>query len=272
MIRYFSQFQKPSGLLNIASDGETYGHHYRFGDMAVAYALYLIESKALARNTIYGEGLSNTLPRRQVEILENTLMFAVLHIRNHNFIGGAAEVSEDRTYFAMRGELLEVFSKSDIPRMILSLENHYGKSFYSLWNLFRDGQRKVLYAILNTTLIDLESAFRYIYNQFYPLLHAMKEMQIPPPKVLEDPVYIINLDLKKVLSDDNLDTQRLKVLVEEMAGGKFVPDTETLNFTASIAITKIMQRLSENPDDLVLMEKIATIFRLLSPLLLNYNS
>ena len=56
-----------------------------------------------------------------------------------------------------------------------------------------------------------------------------------------------------------------------MAGGKFVPDTETLNFTASIAITKIMQRLLENPDDFVLMEKIATIFRLLSPLSLNYN-
>ncbi len=203
---------------------------------------------------------------------ENTLMFAVLHIGNHNFMGGAAEFSEEQAYFAMRGELLEAFSKSDIPRMILSLENHYGKSFYSLWDLFRDGQRKVLYAILNTTLIDLESAFRHIYNQFYPLLHAMKEMQIPPPKVLEDPVwYIINLDLKKVLSDDNLDTQRLEVLVEEMAGGKFVPDTETLNFTASIAITKIMQRLLENPDDFVLMEKIATIFRLLSPLSLNYN-
>jgi hypothetical protein len=203
---------------------------------------------------------------------ENTLMFAVLHLGNHNFMGGATEFSDDKTYSAMRNELLEGFSKSDIPRMILRLEGYYGNRFYSLWDLFRDGQRKVLYSILNSTLADMESAFRHIYNQFLPLLHAMKEMQIPPPKVLEDPVwYIINLDLKKVLMDPDPDTQRLAVLVDEMTKGKFEPDTATLNFTATIAITNLMQRLSENTDDLLLMEKIATVFKLLSPLSLKYN-
>jgi hypothetical protein len=56
-----------------------------------------------------------------------------------------------------------------------------------------------------------------------------------------------------------------------MTKGKFEPDTETLNFTASIAITNLMQRLFENPDDLILMEKIATVFKILSPLSLKYN-
>ncbi|MDP3563263.1 MAG: DUF3536 domain-containing protein [Methanoregula sp.] len=203
---------------------------------------------------------------------ENTLVFAVLHLGNHNFMGGATDFSDDKAYFAMRVELLESFSKSDIPRMILSLEDHFGSRFYSLWDLFRDGQRRVLYSILNSTLADMESSFRHIYNQFFPLLHAMKEMQIPPPKVLEDPVwYIINLDLKKVLSNGDLDTQRLAVLVDEMTRGKFEPDTATLNFTASIAITNLMQRLSDKPDDISLMERIATVFRVLLPLSLNYN-
>ena len=146
------------------------------------------------------------------------------------------------------------------------------RRFYSLQDLFKDGQRKVLYSILNSTIADMESSFRHIYNQFLPLLHAMKEMQIPPPKVLEDPVwYIINLDLKKVLSDSTPDTQRLAALVDEMTKGQFEPDTDTLNFTASLAITNLMQRLFENPDDLILMEKIATVFKILSPLSLKYN-
>jgi alpha-amylase/alpha-mannosidase (GH57 family) len=203
---------------------------------------------------------------------ENTLMFAVLHLGNHNFLGGATEFSDDNTYFAMQNELQDSFSRSDIPRMIQNLEKHFGSRFFSLWDLFRDGQRKVLYSILNVTLADMESSFRHIYNQFFPLLHAMKEMQIPPPKVLEEPVwYIINLDLKKVLSDPNLDTIRLAALVDEMTKGKFEPDTATLNFNASIAITDLMQRLFENPDDLILMEKIITVFMLLSPLSLKYN-
>jgi len=156
--------------------------------------------------------------------------------------------------------------------MILCLEEHYGSHFYTLWHLFKDGQRKVLYAILDSTLADMESAFRHIYKQFFPLLSAMKEMQIPPPKVLEDPVwYIINLDLKKILSAKDPDTKRLAVLVGEMTKGKFKPDTATLNFTASTAIITLMQRLLGSPDDTLLMEKINETFKILCPLALKYN-
>ena len=203
---------------------------------------------------------------------ENTLIFAVLHLGNHNFMGGAREYVDEKTYITMRDELTDGFSKSDIPRMILSLEEHYGSHSYTLWHLFKDGQRKVFYAILDSTLADMESAFRHIYKQFFPLLSAMKEMQIPPPKALEDPVwYIVNLDLKKILSAEDLDTKRLAVLVGEMTKGKFEPDTATLNFTASRAIKTLMQRLLENPGDALLIEKINKTFTILCPLALNYN-
>ncbi len=203
---------------------------------------------------------------------EITLMFAVLHSGNHNFNGGVREYAGEKTYSTMRDELLDGFSRSDLPRMMLSLEEHYGSHTYTLWHLFRDGQRKVLSAVLDSTLADRESAFRHMYKQFLPLLSAMKEMQIPSPKVLEDPVwYILNLDLRKILSAEDPDTQRLAVLVGEMTRGKLEPDTGTLNFTASAAITALMQRLLDSPDDAVLMEKINEVFRILSPLSLKYN-
>ncbi|MFP4476462.1 MAG: DUF3536 domain-containing protein [Desulfatibacillaceae bacterium] len=59
-------------LVHIASDGETYGHHHRNGDMALAYALYHIESEELARLTNYGEFLERHPPEWEVEIIENT--------------------------------------------------------------------------------------------------------------------------------------------------------------------------------------------------------
>ena len=203
---------------------------------------------------------------------EITLMFAVLHSGNHNFNGGVCEYTGEKTYSTMRDELRDGFSRSDLPRMMLSLEEHYGSHTYTLWHLFRDGQRKVLSAVLDSTLADRESAFRDMYKQFLPLLSAMKEMQIPPPKILEDPVwYILNLDLRKILSAKDPDTQRLAVLVGEMTRGKSEPDTGTLNFTASAAITALMQRLLDRPDDAVLMEKINEVFRILSPLCLKYK-
>lgn len=59
-------------LVHIATDGESYGHHHRFGDMALAYALNQIESKNLAQLTNYGEYLERHPPTQQVEIVEKS--------------------------------------------------------------------------------------------------------------------------------------------------------------------------------------------------------
>ncbi|MDI6710279.1 MAG: DUF3536 domain-containing protein [Bacillota bacterium] len=59
-------------LVHIATDGETYGHHHRHGDMALAYALDLIETKGPARLTNYAAYLEQHLPTYEAEINEYT--------------------------------------------------------------------------------------------------------------------------------------------------------------------------------------------------------
>ncbi|HKP87794.1 MAG TPA: DUF3536 domain-containing protein, partial [Blastocatellia bacterium] len=63
--------QEPQ-LVHIATDGETYGHHHRFGEMALSYCLHHIESNDLAKLTVYGEYLEKFPPTHEVEIIENT--------------------------------------------------------------------------------------------------------------------------------------------------------------------------------------------------------
>ena len=66
----FSEERNRPQLVHIATDGESYGHHHRFGDMALAYALNTIESNQLAQLTNYGEYLERHPPTHQVEIIE----------------------------------------------------------------------------------------------------------------------------------------------------------------------------------------------------------
>lgn len=68
----FSDARTHPQLVNIATDGETYGHHHRFGDMALAYALSYIEEQGLARLMNYGEFLEKHPPTQEVEIRERT--------------------------------------------------------------------------------------------------------------------------------------------------------------------------------------------------------
>ncbi|MCU0491668.1 MAG: DUF3536 domain-containing protein [Chloroflexaceae bacterium] len=59
-------------VANIATDGETYGHHHRHGDMALAYALSYIEDRNLARLTNYAAYLAKHPPTHECQIVENT--------------------------------------------------------------------------------------------------------------------------------------------------------------------------------------------------------
>ena len=59
-------------LAHIATDGESYGHHHKHGEMALSYAMHWLEENGLARLTNYGEFLELYPPQYEAEIAENT--------------------------------------------------------------------------------------------------------------------------------------------------------------------------------------------------------
>ena len=68
----FSDERNWPQILNIATDGETYGHHHKFGDMALTYALDHIEKYGKEGLTNYGEYLEKYPPTHEVQIFENS--------------------------------------------------------------------------------------------------------------------------------------------------------------------------------------------------------
>ncbi|MBJ6727803.1 DUF3536 domain-containing protein [Geomesophilobacter sediminis] len=68
----FSDLREGPQLVNIATDGETYGHHQKFGDMALAAAFHHIELANEARITNYGEFLAAFPAAYEVRIRERT--------------------------------------------------------------------------------------------------------------------------------------------------------------------------------------------------------
>jgi alpha-amylase/alpha-mannosidase (GH57 family) len=68
----FSESRTWPQICHIATDGESYGHHHAFGEMALAYALQHIESEKLAELTNYGQFLQRYPPDHFVDILQNS--------------------------------------------------------------------------------------------------------------------------------------------------------------------------------------------------------
>ena len=59
-------------LAHVATDGESYGHHHKHGEMALSYALNWVKDNHLAQLTNYGEFLEKFPPTWEAEVAENT--------------------------------------------------------------------------------------------------------------------------------------------------------------------------------------------------------
>ena len=68
----FSDDREWDQLVHVATDGESYGHHSRFGDMALASALHDLANDPSVTLTNYGEFLALAPPTMEVQIRPHT--------------------------------------------------------------------------------------------------------------------------------------------------------------------------------------------------------
>ncbi|MDP9049336.1 MAG: DUF3536 domain-containing protein [Acidobacteriota bacterium] len=59
-------------LSHVATDGESYGHHHKYGEMALSYAMHWVEDNGHAKLTNYGEFLEKFPPIWEAEVVEDT--------------------------------------------------------------------------------------------------------------------------------------------------------------------------------------------------------
>ena len=59
-------------LESVATDGESYGHHHRFGEMALAYAVRLLEQDKTVELTNFAKYLQQCPPEWECEIVDDT--------------------------------------------------------------------------------------------------------------------------------------------------------------------------------------------------------
>lgn len=68
---FAEKFERPQ-IVHIATDGESYGHHHKKGEMALAYAIKHIRDDEHVQFTNYGEYLERHPPNWEVQIWENS--------------------------------------------------------------------------------------------------------------------------------------------------------------------------------------------------------
>jgi alpha-amylase/alpha-mannosidase (GH57 family) len=72
LLGVFAEDREGPQMVHIATDGETYGHHHPYGDMALAYALDYIDANESVNLTNYAEFLERHPPAHEAKIFEKS--------------------------------------------------------------------------------------------------------------------------------------------------------------------------------------------------------
>lgn len=72
LLNSFDPHSQETQLVHIATDGETYGHHHKHGDMALAFCLDYIDQQQHAHITNYAEFISKVTVGYEIQIHENS--------------------------------------------------------------------------------------------------------------------------------------------------------------------------------------------------------
>ncbi len=195
---------------------------------------------------------------------KHSVDFAVLHFGEHDLTCAVNARMADGDFTRIQDSLKKAFLRGDIAEVMRIMNISFGGHNYSLWHLFKDQQRDILYKLLETTWKQVEDSFRHIYEHNYTTMQVIRGMNMPLPKALSMPVeFILNNDLCKALRADKSDLRQLRRLVDEAARLSLQLDESTIRFEASRKIGRLMEELSNSPDDVELLKTIGATFKML---------
>lgn len=203
---------------------------------------------------------------------ESTLDFAVLYFGDYNIHGGVRQHQSKEDYGRMNKGFAEAFVGNDIANAIEQMIVHFGDQRYTLWDLFKNEQGKVMEDIFETTLNVIEANFRGIYDYYYPLMQVRPDFKIPLPKALAMSVeFILNRDLATEFEKEKMDFKKMERLVREMKRWNFVRDKESIVLAATAKLDGLMDCLTQSSRDIDLLETICEFLRVCRILPLELN-
>ena len=98
-------------------------------------------------------------------------------------------------------------------------------------------------------------------------MRFLSELGNPVPKSFHSAAeFILNSELRKVVSSDTLDLERLQSLLDETQTWQVALDTEGLSYLLQQTLEKMMARLATSPEDIDFLKLLLTAAEMLPKL------
>jgi alpha-amylase/alpha-mannosidase (GH57 family) len=193
----------------------------------------------------------------QITLESAVLTYGVFRFGGHVINAGVRHFRSDEDYQVLAKELSGMCSTADFTEVVRLLDKHFGTSTYSLKSLFRDEQRKVLGYILESTMSEIEAAYRQLYEHHYSPMRFLAELGGPVPRAFHSAAeLIVNIDLHRAVSGGTVDVEAVRNLVETARTWQIELDGEGIGYDFRSKLETMTAVLAAGPEDIEVMKKV----------------
>jgi hypothetical protein len=199
--------------------------------------------------------------------------YAVLHFGDQNITAAvkAYDATEAMTYEQVAHEARAKVMQANFPDVIRLLDRYYQMD-YSLTSLFRDEQRRIVKLILDSTLRDIESSLKTIYNDHASLMHYLAHAGLPKPAALVLAAgFAVNVGLRHALESDPVDLALVRSFIAMAQDDGISLDTATLSYIADLRMKRAMVELQMSSGSLDPLDRALGLARTLTELPFELN-
>jgi alpha-amylase/alpha-mannosidase (GH57 family) len=217
--------------------------------------------------------IGKILVRSSITMESELISFSVLYFGNHSVCGGVRPFLGDDAYEAMKVEITGSFVEGEVAEIVRLMDRHFGMHNYSIRDLFRDEQRKIMELIIDKTLTGFDRQYMELYGESRGLMGFLRDTGMPmPEKFITTAEIALNLELRRAFSMEEVDLESAERTVREVRRWNLQLDSIDLEFCVRRKIERMMEALRENPGNCRLLARLVGIidFVAVIPLDLNY--
>lgn len=208
----------------------------------------------------------------EITLDEEMVGCAAIWLGDNNVSCGVKQGMDETTFRSMENELFESFSKGQINETILLIPKHFGESNYSLKDMFKDDQKRILEFILQGAVKKARELYEIIYRDNSTMLHFMNEVTIPQPRLFRAAAEItLNAEIQQMLSSKELDIESFSKVISEITSLSVQLDSELIALEANERVARELTRLTDTPEDTKGLENVERLLKILRELPLKLN-
>lgn len=251
------------------------GVHYAisclFEDYPQEASIYCYQAESTLFDKLEKESLRMVIGKAKIRSTltweEKSVDFISTHISEHEVFGGVDYTKNEEDFAKAHERIKRTLAEANQHDIEQAILDHFGPEIFTLRDLFKDEQAKILYQMLDTNLADIERQLRSLNEHHYPIIKIIRNLHVPLPKVLVNTVLVlVNNDILRVLGQADVDFKKLRLLVKEIKQWSLEIDKVTIGFVFERKITKLMEFFIQNNSNLKCLRDIVALLALLQPL------